>query len=95
MQDKILDGNNKTNVLSTACPISDLFRKAEMILGIAYAHTISVLPCQMNQISDSSRPNNCIMYTHHRHVQSSNLYQFDVHSFITCIFTLMIKPQES
>ena len=34
---KILGGNNKTVVWSTACPISDLFGKGEQILGSAYA----------------------------------------------------------
>ena len=51
---KIQGGNNKTVVWSTALPISDLIGKGEQILG---------LPCQINQISNSSRPNNCSLYS--------------------------------
>ena len=47
----ILRANNKTVVWSAACSISDLFT----------LRPISALPCRINQISDSSRPNNCIL----------------------------------
>ena len=49
----ILVGNNKTVVWPAACPI---------LFGQFTLRPISALPCQINQISASSRPNNCIYY---------------------------------
>ena len=58
---KILDGNDETVIWSAACLISDLFGKGELILSSAYASP-SISSRQINQISDSSQPNNCIQY---------------------------------
>ena len=57
----ILGGNNKTVVWSAACPISDLFGKGDRCWAQLTLCPISALPCQINQISDSSQPNNCII----------------------------------
>ena len=58
----ILGGNNKPVVWSAACPISDLFGKGDRYWAQLTLCPISALPCQINQISDSSQPNNCIRY---------------------------------
>ena len=59
----ILAGNNKTVVWSAACPTSGLFGKGEPILGSAYTSPNIGSPLPNNQMSDSSRPNNCIIPT--------------------------------
>ena len=45
-------------VLSAVCLISDLFGKGDLMLGLAYFSPVLALPCQVNQILVSSRPNN-------------------------------------
>ena len=60
-QTKVLVGNNITVVWSTACPVSDLFGKGDRYWAQLTLRPISALPCQINQISDSSRPNNCML----------------------------------
>ena len=57
----ILGGNNKAVVWSAACPISGLFGKGDRYWAQLMLCPISALPCQINQISDSSQPNNCIL----------------------------------
>ena len=57
----ILGGNNKTVVWSAACLILIYLARENRYWAQLMLRPISALPCQINQISDSSRPNNCIL----------------------------------
>ena len=56
---RILGVYDKRVVWAGACPISDSFRKGELILCSRSPNIGSLSP--KNQISDNSRPNSCII----------------------------------
>ena len=57
-----MGGNNKTAVWSAAWPIFDLFGKEDRYWVQLMLRPISALRWQINQISDGSQANNCIVY---------------------------------